>query len=149
MESTYTRTYRFQPDLHYLFHTGITHDSEQVIVSYYNEKSMVAVFFDLAGEHTRLETRPFDEDDDLIQWTEELGIQLQLIEVKKFFLSDYRIGIEDYPDERDVTDNPSVFSEEELGEILEHSADFKEMGNYVFWWNRDFWVNRDGEITDT
>ena len=143
------RRYVLQPNSHYNIHIGIDRYGYQVIVSNYGRETMVAVFFNQSGNYSHSQERAYAGDDSMISWMDEIGLHQQPIIIEKFFHDEYRIGIEDYPDEQAIKKDSEYFSSAQIQEILEESQAWAESGSYVFWWERDFWMNSQGNVTDS
>ncbi|BDI30148.1 hypothetical protein CCAX7_21990 [Capsulimonas corticalis] len=84
---------------------------------------------------------------ELIQWQREIGFAPATISVKKFFLEDQWIGIQDLPDHfQEVLDNPDDYDEEERKDADEEILRWKEEGTFVLKWCEEYWLSRDGDV---
>jgi len=128
---------------------------------------LAVIEFDSHGTFLRVLTRPIpgellelvngiyrsDEDavmDCLEQWRKELGIVPGKITVQRFSLPDLGVGIDDFPDDfDDVLSRPEFYGEESVQSVHEESARWQEQGNFVFWWGKDYYMSRDGEVEST
>jgi hypothetical protein len=81
---------------------------------------------------------------------ETLGFTPSIIAIKRFFLEDRWIGIEDLPDHyQDVIDYPENYDEERLQELREDIRSWRENGDFVFFWCEDYYIDRDGDIASS
>ena len=69
------------------------------------------------------------------------------ISIKQFFLPDLWLGIQDLPEHyQDFLDYPENANDDECHYYSDEIADWRECGNFVLWWNEDYFLNEDGEI---
>jgi hypothetical protein len=153
------RLYKLQPDPYFGVYTGLTYDQRQALVTADHYRNLlVVVLFDWEGNIVEVQEKCYlpeysaavlslAEKVDLLKavredWLVELGFQEQPIGVRKFFLRDHQLGIEDEP-EWDFD------SEADRLANLDMIQEWRESGDFVFWCNTDLWCNADGCITDS
>lgn len=72
------------------------------------------------------------------------------ISVKPFFLTECSIGIRDLPDHlQEFLDHPENADEDERFYYPEEIDAWRECGNFVLWWNNDYYLNEDGELASS
>jgi hypothetical protein len=120
------------------------------------------VFFDIHGTFLAVERRlvrvgiDAEEPDDgryqdalektLALWKSALGFKERPIMVKRFFLPEYTIGIEEFPlDLADYLANPSEYPTEEQKEFSKDIESWKSAGNFVFFWSESYHLDKNGE----
>jgi hypothetical protein len=159
--------YRIQscPDRYW---TGTVYGDRQVVMGLMYPE-LVVVLFDSEGNLLEIQTRllhfkaksmgpngpyllggeEFERklDIQLSSWQSEMGFQEGTISVKPFWSSEYWTGIEDIPQgSREMLENiEEIEDEEEMQDFLDSMDRWKQEGNFVFWWCKDYFVNRDGE----
>jgi len=133
------------------FTVGFGNDLTQHLVTVGYTGARIAEF-DHAGDVWRLEERTYPETRDVEQireaLREELGHMPATIRVKRFQFPD-GTGITPYsPSWMRVLDNP-MSEERDTGR--EWLADWLNNGSFRWQWGQedDWWLNRDGEVTDT
>ena len=146
--------YAFQYD-EYHFAVGFGKDHTQVMVNMTRYWFRLAIF-NHVGE--LLETRLSDvpEQQTVDEWLAEFAVQPATIRVKRFKFSD-GVGVEDFvPWRIGVFEDPDDLNDphdEERNNIRSHHADWLRTGQ--FRWKLaempgdDWWLNREGEVTDT
>jgi hypothetical protein len=146
------KLYKLQPNTHYGFYVGRTKHGLQAIVGYY-DNLLITVLFDAQGNFTSAAKKPFislhsAEYDNLHkQLIDELGLSLQPITVKQFFLEDYDIGIQEMSaDFEYFLAHEAEYSASKRKDYHEMITDWKNSGDFVFQWNNDFWCDKDGYI---
>lgn len=83
------------------------------------------------------------------KWANELNMTLQTISVKQFSVPEYWIGIKELPDHyQDVLNNPSEYGSD-LNELYEEIDTWRKRGDYVFYWNEDYYMSKEGEVIST
>jgi hypothetical protein len=144
------KSYTIQPDNHYGIYVGRDKTNRQIFAGT-TSKLLIIVVFDENGDFLEAIEKPHNfgqfaakTETALLQWLTEIGFSMQAISVKKFFLNQYSIGIQDFPDELEhfqyePTDDDSTEYQEYI--------DWQARGDFVLWWSRDFWCNEDGYIT--
>jgi len=69
--------------------------------------------------------------------------------VKKFFLKDLYLGIQDYPDHfGEVLSDPAA-SEAEKDDIRDSMQLWVQTGQFVLWWGNDYWLDDKGEVVSS
>jgi hypothetical protein len=149
------------------FWTGTTSSGQQVLMVI-KFPDIVALFFDQEGELQEIIERPLaastvilaeqvgireafarQTDPTLLSWITEFGFQEGPIEVKRFFLPEYHIGIIDFPPSfQEVIINPTAFSiDEQLIASSERERWFND-GLFQLWLNdkKELWIAKDGQI---
>lgn len=156
------RLYNIQNDAVY-FHTGRVKNGNQVLMGVLMPE-LVMVEFDGDGNYLGITTREIPKQflsvindiyriEGYIQsalienWQDEIGLMPGTISVKKFFLPDRWIGIQDLPDHfQEILDQPEVYDEEFRREIQDEMKQWLDSGNFVFWWGNDYYLNQEGEV---
>lgn len=69
------------------------------------------------------------------------------ISVKPFFLTELWLGIQNLPDHyQEFLDDPDNANEDERHYYPKEITGWLECGNFVLWWNEDYYLNEDGEL---
>jgi hypothetical protein len=148
------RLYTIQHDgWHY--HAGRIRSGTQVLMGV-QLPELVMVEFDDEGGFLRTLQRALsraavsDEDQrarELERWQEELGFTPGAISVHRYFLPERWIGIRDLPDHyQEVLDRPEALTEERRRELEEDIRLWRERGDFVLYWDEDYYLDRDGEL---
>jgi len=155
-------TERLFPIQAYDYKTGICSDGRQVVIGLLCPH-LVAYFFDPQGNLLRREQRLwknpapklrgegpysiYDHDfrealeQQEREWLTELGFSPGTIWIKEF-LDGTPVGIEQLPDHfQDVDD----LDDEERKSL----ATWIAVGNFVWWWARDYYMSKDGKVEST
>ena len=67
--------------------------------------------------------------------------------VKPFFLQEAGLGISDLPEHyQEFLDHPKNANEDERFYYPEEIKEWREGGNFVLWWNEDYFLNEEGEL---
>jgi hypothetical protein len=149
---------RSRPDT---YQTGTTSDGRLVVVGPFRHPWVIAVIFDRQGTFLGVERRAvqaatkqvWDEgffqeclDRIIASWKADNGFIEGPIRVKPFFLSEYCIGIEEFPlDLSDYLSNPSKYSLEDQMEFARDVERWKSEGNFVFYWSESYHLDKDGD----
>lgn len=146
-----------------LFVTGQKDNGNQVLMGV-QLPELVLVEFDAEGNYLSTSVRemaqepkrtlhgPYELDKDslasaLAEWQDELGILPVPISVRQFFLSARWIGIKDIPDSlQESLDRPDDYTEEERHELQEELRQWHESGDFVLYWDEEYYLDREGEI---
>jgi hypothetical protein len=88
----------------------------------------------------------------MLRWQPELDFRAGPIEVRKFWVDEIGVGIEDYPSHyQDVIDK--LARKEPLDELeaefVKEIPSWNERGRYVLYWGNDWWMNGDGTCEST
>jgi hypothetical protein len=154
--------YPIQPDQGY-FDAGTASDGRQALMGLYCP-DLVAIAFDQAGDLLGCERRHleflhqrggvYDIYDEripprLLAWQEEMGFRSATIRVRRFFLDDLWIDIEDYPDHfGEILEDPEALDEEHdenRGSMRTWDAE----GQFVLLWGNDYWLDGTGEVVSS
>jgi hypothetical protein len=156
--SSNDRVYPVQDDEEQVFSAGQTEAGEQILIGAHPNCSLLAVVFDSEGNVIRVDSRQPDSAtaqaawDALERWKQEVGFRPRTIGVKRFFLSHERTGVatlpefmhrylELAPDEGDAGYQPGLYDSIES---------FIRDEQFVVWWcGKEFWMSREGSVTDT
>jgi len=101
---------------------------------------------------------PDYEDPELAKLMEDEQIAERAIGVRRFFDYDNHVGIRDLPESFvDYLENEDSFLAGESEEIRKEEIDWiesaierwKNTGDYVFWWDKDYYVNILGEVVSS
>ena len=158
------------------FVVGVVPEGEQVLMGVvgHDHLHVVAAFFDTSGCFLREERRrvTFLEKLDQTQaqqeaerikalwdvlegWKAEIGLVPNEIRVGRFHLPEWDkwgegIGLFDQPKfmQHWVNDPSSEQDEQLRQELLDDMGQFRSMGKYVLCWGTEYWMSREGEITD-
>jgi hypothetical protein len=146
------------------FETGTAEGSQVLLGLWF--PYLVAVFFDSNGDLVSNEQRQLSSDAEALGrcsfhskefrhhvmleralWENELHFVSGPISVKKFSLPYYELAIEDYPSFiREVLADPTNHSVEDAKGAQDLLGIWEEVGQFVFYWTNDYWMNRDGEV---
>jgi len=146
------------------FSTGVLADNRQVILGL-QFPDIVLLFFDSLGNLLETTTRCLSVTTrtigeagltaafqdayklELEQIQHQLGLRPSTIRVKRFFLPDLEIGIEDLPaNYLAVLKSPHEYEEEEVNYIKADIERWKSKGCFVFHWGTDYWMDKDGNV---
>jgi hypothetical protein len=156
------------------FIAGVSAKGEQVLMGV-APGHVVAAFFDQSGQFLRDEVRevsveqtqgvsPAKQNEQQIDaewqtlraWKAEIGLAAGEIRVANFSLPEWDdwgagIGVHDLPQfMQDCADDPSSETNEQFRqELLEDIKWFRSNGKYVLCWGTEYWMSKEGEITDT
>jgi hypothetical protein len=156
----------------YDFFTGVCADGHQVVMGLLCPE-IVCVFFDPAGNYLGCEQRFWGEEaadlagrepiynifgdrfrvliaQQIKGWQAELGFRTATIRVKEFWADGHSVGIEEMPDHyRDIETADWFPNEERRQHFRESRERWLARGSFVFWWAKDYYVSRDGEVEST
>lgn len=77
----------------------------------------------------------------------EFNLEDQKISVKRFWLGDMDIGIEDVTDNiKECLVDSSSFTPDEIVDCEESLEIWKSEGQFAFWWEQNFYVSLDGFV---
>lgn len=80
-------------------------------------------------------------------WQIELGFVDTTIVVQNFFLADDWIGISDLPEHyQHVIDHPDGYEVDRYEELSADIRLWRERGDFVLYWDEEYYLNRDGEL---
>jgi len=154
------------------FFTGVCADGRQVVMGLLCPQ-LVAFFFDPQGNLLGREERPWSAEaaelagtpppyriyaegfQALItaqrqEWQTEIGCREATIRIKEFLDDEYSVGIEILPDHYQNLDTSSEdYDAEELQELVEEREEWLAAGNFVWWWAKDYYMSREGEVEST
>ncbi len=163
---------RLFPIQAYDYETGVCADGRQVVMGLLCPE-LVAFFFDAQGNLVSREGRhwsdaagkiaghqpPYhissDEFDALIDaerkaWQVELGYSPATIRVKEFYDDEYPVGIQILPGHLANVETETWFrDEEERQEFIKSRDRWLAEGSFVWWWARDYFMSKDGEVEST
>ena len=130
------------------FYTGLLPSGRPVLMGV-QRPELVLVEFDKNGGVVQVVTHDSsrDEENTLRSWQTEIGLQPGTIFVCAFFLTERWIGIHDLPDHyQDALNAPQNYDAEERDFLQNEAALWKERGDFVLYWNEDYYLNRDGVL---
>lgn len=78
----------------------------------------------------------------IADWKRELGLVEALIVIDGFFDAESRVGIEDVPEYLEAAIEGE--SELEMRERNRERSDWIQSDRFIFWWELDHWMVRDG-----
>lgn len=133
--------YFLQPNSHHLIYTGRIGAAQQFLAAHY-DKLFITVIFDAEGDLRDVIEQPLVEinRDNPLDFLENkfsnMSLTIEAIKVKRFSLENYRIGVQDFPDdvEEYLRDKDKYdYSEDERSEFEAELAMWKEGTDFVFW----------------
>ena len=159
------RRYTISPAPDRQFHVGRTQDGRQFILGpMFSE--VAAYMFDADGRLVSCERRAWRQSEasqdamgiywllepgtwskverKIADWKRELGLVEALIVIDAFFDAEFHVGIEDVPGYLDVVIEGE--SELERRERNMERSDWIQSDRFIFWWEQDYWMVRDGTI---
>ncbi len=91
------------------------------------------------------------ELEQVLAWQQELGWQPGPIQVKHFQLPDHRIYIADYPSWGIIFHADPFFypTEAERAEFRKMVEEWDKSAQFVFWWEKDYYMDKDGKVVST
>jgi hypothetical protein len=119
---------------------------------------LVLVEFDSGGNYLRTMTKDLRSEDiteenlldELSKWRHEIELIPSGIAIKRFFQPDRWIGIKDLPDHyQEVLDRPQELDDERRTQFYEEIRLRLEEGDYIFYWDEDYYVNKEGEVVSS
>jgi hypothetical protein len=158
------------------FVVGLSAKGEQVLMGVVGVAPLhvVAVFFNKSGEFLRnerrlvrfveREQRHADRHDSQVKalwhaldaWKGEIGLTPNEIRITKFHLPEWDhwgegIGLFDLPQfMQDGVDGTLWEKDEQCRrELLKDIEQFRNKGKYVLRWGTEYWISKEGEITET
>jgi hypothetical protein len=137
----------------YDFFTGVCADGRQMVMGLL-EPHLVAYFFDkngnlLGGDKRLLEKGKLLEQV-MLEWQKELGFRTATIHVKEFYNREYPVGIEILPEHYRSVETDTWFpNEEERKEFIKSRNRWLTEGNFVWWWAKDYYMSKEGEVEST
>ena len=151
------RSYNIKNDvLHY--YAGHLKSGNQVLMGI-QLPELVMVEFDSTGGYVGTtirntssvvhlpETGEEDMSRELQNWQQELGFTGATITIQPFFLLDRYIGIKDLPDHyEEVLNQPEAYSASRRRELQEDVRLWNERGDFVLYWDEEYYLNQDGEL---
>ncbi|MEX1041197.1 MAG: hypothetical protein WDZ51_11230 [Pirellulaceae bacterium] len=144
----------------YVFETGVLPDGQQVLVGI-QLPELVAVRFSSQGALIGVDVVATDSlgsgsmvydqaNAELARWKSGVGFQAMAINVQAFFLHDRWIGIEDLPQHyQEVLDHPESIAKERIEELLNDIRRWRLRGDFVLFWDEDYYLNKVGEVVSS
>ncbi len=147
------RRYAIQHDPDAVFAAGLTATAEQVLAGAAPNGSIVAVWFGPDGKLRRGErlTGPAAWQA-LARWQSEVGFSPATISVGPFWVGELAVGVRDLPQymHEYLEAAPDEGEAGFVPERYEGIEAFIRDGQFVLvWCGKEFWMSREGEITDT
>jgi len=157
--------YQIQNNPHY-FHTGHAGNGDQILIGPRLPK-LAMLRFDADGNFLGLRVRAIPRDllhfdgsvihidrailDAFVEkWKTEIELSPGTISIRPFFMIEKRIGIKDLPDSFEELQNHSEELDPETRHDLEDDLQhWLDAGNFVFWWNQDYYLNREGKVVSS
>ena len=139
------RLYTIQNDI-YHYYTGHLSSGNQILLNSDGSEDDTPIFplveFDKDGNLLAVHTKETEDSD-----FNPLRFTPGTIAVKKFFVSDHWIGITDLPEHyQEFLDEPQSAAEEERLNYPEEIAAWRSSGEFVLWFNEDYFLNENGEL---
>ncbi len=172
MERDRSYLYAIQTHEDSFFHAGLAGDGRSVLMGLLCPY-LVSIFFDAEGNLLEVQKRSleflqargvfvdgepiegqvrtyniYDEriPERLAEWQQSMGVFPSPIRVKRFFLPEIGVGIEDFPDHfTEILADPHE-TEEEKSSIRESMREWEEGDQFVLFWGNDYWLNGSGEV---
>ena len=154
------------------FFTGHCADGRQLVMGLLCPE-LVTVLFDAEGNYLCSEERPWSAAAakvaghkppydicnepfqkliaaELTEWQNELGYRPGTIRVKTFWADNHHVGIDQLPYHyRDLETADWIPNEEERREMMASRDRWLADGDFVFWWAKDYFMSKEGDVTST
>jgi hypothetical protein len=175
MERGQSYVYPIQSHEYYDFQAGMTGDGRSVLMGLLCPY-LVAISFDAQGNLREVQRRfleflqasgmlvdrePIDGQvrsyniyderipERLAGWQREIGFSPSTIRVKRFFVPDLGVGVQDCPAHfAEILADPDE-TEEEKDSIRESLREWETDGQFVLLWGNDYWLDSRGEVTSS
>ena len=147
------------------FFTGHTSDGRQVLLGCLSNEFLTGIFFDTHGNLIGSQNRPTSGlnpyDPRLVEkvsasldaWWKELGFAPGTIRVRRFDCKEAGVRIEDLPDYlEEFLQDPEGFAQnkqESASSYFESGRRWRESGQFVLWWAKDYWLDGGGAVEST
>lgn len=142
-----------------VFDAGVLPDGQQVLIGVQLPELVIVLFsadgalngesvIPLPGSGSRV---TIDEAvAGLAHWKAAVGFRAETIRVDAFFLQNRWIGIEDLPKHyKELLDHSEGLEEERRLELLEDVRQWKSRGDFVLYWDEDYYLDKDGEVVSS
>lgn len=148
------------------FETGITSDDYQVLMGLLCPH-VVAYFFSSDGALAEIQQREwstpaprmgadgpyriYDQEfqdrlcEQILNWQSEIGFTASVIRVRPFFDDEHWVGIEALPEYLQEIDE----SDDDYAFLSTEREKWKDEGNFVFYWAKDYYMTGDGKVSST
>lgn len=151
--------YHIQSHPNYYFCVGASKDA-QALWGVIGE-TVYLVWFSPKGDIQEIEAHPWSEFitsidtrsyDSLLaaaslKFTDQYGLKTVPISVKRFWIQNIDAGIEDASDTiKEAIQFPERFNTEELFDSAESLEVWKSDGQYVIWWEQNYYMSREGAV---
>lgn len=84
------------------------------------------------------------------EWQAELGFRPATIRVKAFYDGEYPVGIQVLPEHyKDIETATWFRDEEDRQEFIKSRDRWLAEENFVWWWARDYYMSKDGDVEST
>jgi len=144
---------------HDVFDAGVLNDGQQVLVGL-QLPELVVVRFSSRGSLigvtvvatvTSSNGSTADQaNSELARWKAEVGFRATPITVEPFFVRDRWIGIADLPQHyQEVLDHPESCDKDRRLDLLDDIRQWQVRGNFVLYWDEDYYLNKDGEVVSS
>lgn len=121
---------------------------------------MVAVQFAPDGSFTNVVTKEFPDQQigplapqsrrELRRWERELKAHDATISIKRFFIPERQIGIQDLPEHYlEFLANRDTYDEERRRELQSDVDNWLRDGDFVLYWTEDYYLDRTGEVVSS
>ena len=125
---------------------------------------LVMVEFEEGGEYLKTSLRELSQEqvddfqnlseqdegeqaDAIRDWQREVGFTSATISVKPFFLQDRWIGVKNLPDHyQEFLSHPENYNSQRHKELQEDIQNWNERGDFVLYWDEEYYLNQDGEL---
>jgi hypothetical protein len=158
------------------FYTGVLPDGGQALMGPAGDKKLLCVTFHPTGQLKEVLSRPLGkmprdpsvpkrkryespdpavlrawQTQHLLEWQRELGWQPQRIQVRPFMLDEGPVYISSLPCwGLTIRYDPYFYPDfEERQQMRQRLTVWEASGNFVFWWGRDYHIDKDGNVVST
>jgi hypothetical protein len=146
------RLYKLQPEPQYSIYAGWVGEDLQLLAKRY-DSLFIIILLDAKGDIIEIIEKPLIEMKGETEWEflenrfQKPSLKIGTITIKAFFLEKYKIGI------RDLTWDFEHFLKHEKEYYEQGRLDYyymislwRQSGNFVFWWQNNFWCDSEGFI---
>lgn len=82
-----------------------------------------------------------------LRFVKEYDLESDTISVKRFWIENLNAGVEDVSDTiKEMIQSPEIFDSVELADCTESFEAWKQEDQYVFWWEQNYYMSKDGDV---
>jgi hypothetical protein len=144
--------YVLQSNVHRELLTGTLDNTTKILTGSLDNR-IVSVYFNEEGDLINMKVIDDKFEPSLRSsqnWLKNQAFVMSPIKIKEFFLQEYTVGIRQLTSEFEEylqdKKHHSLEDQEMYNEMIE---DWRYAGNFVFWWGRDYWCDKQGVIIAT